>query len=96
MNVDAPRVPRLAFTVGLAVVVAGACVACGDRNNDQPTETRNPSTPGSAVPRTPDPAAPRQAPGQVEKDMTPRGPNSFSPTVLAPTPFTPSPCLPFC
>lgn len=76
---------NLAASVGVAAIVAAVAVACGSETAEKPAQTGNPSTSGSSVPISP-----------TEKSMTSNGPNSFSPQVKAPTPWSPRPadCLP--
>lgn len=78
-------VRRFTASVGVAAIVVAVGVACASETTDKPAETGNPSTPGSSVPISP-----------TEKVMTSDGPNSFSPQIKAPTPFSPRPadCLP--
>lgn len=80
---------NLAASVALMSIIAAAGVACSTDAGDTPTDTQSPST------RAPESSG-MISPTPVEKEMTTNSPNSFSPSVKAPTPYSPRPCLPFC
>jgi hypothetical protein len=59
---------------GLAIVGMGTLTACGKSNNAPSTTTTTTTTTTTSAP----------APSPNEKAISPGGPNSFSPTVIAP------------
>lgn len=74
------------------VLLAVSCgSACGTDSQQPPTETYTTSLPASTAP-----SSPTASMSPTEKKVTPGTSNSFSPTVKAPTPYSPTPCLPFC
>lgn len=81
-----------AASIALALMAAGICVGCSSDAGERPVEPSNPTTPASSAPQSPTSVPMRP----TEKEMLPNSPNSFSPSLKAPTPYSPTPCLPFC
>ncbi|HOB48470.1 MAG TPA: hypothetical protein PKK01_04050 [Mycobacterium sp.] len=67
---------QIALATGAAALVGmGALTACSKEDKEKPQETKSPS---SSAPETPG-----NAPQPTEKNVSPGGGNSFSPTVKA-------------
>lgn len=77
---------RVGVLIG-GVAIAGAATwmaGCStDRDNKEPTKTPEP-TQQSPSPSGPPPSGPPASPTEKAPTLTPGGPNSFTPTVIAP------------
>ncbi len=70
---------RLALVAGGSAIVAMAALTAGCGTSEEPSPSTTTTTTSSV------------APTPTEKNLTPGGANSFSPTVKAPPPFTQAP-----
>jgi len=69
---------QAALAAGITAVLGmGALTACSSGTKEKPTETKSPPSQSSAT------QSPSAAPAPTEKNVTPGGANSFSPTVKA-------------
>lgn len=69
---------------GVSVLTLATVVGCGTAKKEAPDQTSTPSsTPSSS-------ASPAPAPTETQKDLTPGGPNSFTPPASA----NPAPTVP--
>ena len=71
--------------VGMTVMTAG-CSKDQDKPSERPEPTKTSGTPApSASSPAPSPAGPPASPTEKAPTLTPGGPNSFTPSVLAPS-----------